>query len=100
MKHSMPTTRTHEGGFTLVELLIAMTVMAIGLAGIAALFVGAIATNSKNKTDATATMLAETVMEQLASSDVSYAATIPITDCAGNAFTMAHASSGRRTLKP
>jgi len=73
---------------TLVELMIAMVVLAIGLAGLTTLFLTALATNNKNNRDTASTNLAQTVMEQIATQPANVAATIPITDCAGNVTNM------------
>lgn len=88
-----------QAGMTLIELLIAMLVLAVGLVGILALITGAIASNSTNKNDSTATMVAQSVMEVI----VSRSANLPgtgigavsggnpnpypsMTDCQGNTF--------------
>jgi prepilin-type N-terminal cleavage/methylation domain-containing protein len=86
----MPTPRNSQQGTTLIELMIAMVVLAIGLGGITTLLVVAIGTNNRNSRDTTATMLAQLVIEEIGSQDPnSGILTIPITDCAGNAFNMA-----------
>ena len=75
---------------SLIELMIAMVVLAIGLGGITILLVIAIGTNNRNSKDTTATMLAQLVIEEIGSQDPnSGILTIPITDCAGNAFNIA-----------
>lgn len=75
-----------EQGMTLVELMIAMVVLAIGLAGLTTLFLTALATNNKNNRDTAATNLAQTVMEQISAQPdtAASAGVLPITDCAGN----------------
>ena len=82
--------RSPQQGMTLIELMIAMVVLAIGLGGITTLLVIGIGTNNRNSKDTTATMLAQLVIEEITSQDPnSGILTIPITDCAGNAFNMA-----------
>lgn len=82
--------RNLQQGMTLIELMIAMVVLAIGLGGITTLLVIAIGTNNRNSRDTTATMLAQLVIEEIGSQDPnSGILTIPITDCAGNAFNIA-----------
>jgi|SRR5579862_114471 len=82
--------RNSQQGMTLIELMIAMVVLAIGLGGITSLLVIAIGTNNRNSRDTTATMLAQLVIEEIGSQDPnSSLPTIPITDCAGNAFNIA-----------
>ena len=85
----MPASRNPQLGMTLVELMIAMLVLAVGLGGITTLLITAISTNNRNSRDTTATMLAQLVIEEIGSQDPnSGVINIPITDCAGNAFDM------------
>lgn len=82
--------RSPQRGMTLIELMIAIVVLAVGLGGITSLLVLAIGTNNRNSKDTTATMLAQLVIEEIGSQDPnSGILTIPITDCAGNAFNIA-----------
>jgi type IV pilus modification protein PilV len=81
-----------QAGFSLVELLIAMFVMAVGLSAIAILFTTAIASNQRNKVNTTATMLAQTVLDQVAAKAANDANNVTITDCTGAAKTIATAS--------
>jgi type IV pilus assembly protein PilV len=83
--------RKSEGGMTLVELMIAMAVLAIGLGGITNLLVVAMATDNKNSKDTSATLLAQMVIEQISAQHPNSTATISVTDCAGNAWTVATA---------
>lgn len=53
-----------QTGFTLVELLVALTIFAIGLLSIAGMQVTALRTNSSANTLSAATALAEGVMEE------------------------------------
>jgi type IV pilus modification protein PilV len=87
LPHKMPVSRNPQLGMTLVELMIAMLVLAIGLGGVTTLLITAISTNNRNSRDTTATMLAQLVIEEIGSQDPnSGVINIPITDCAGNAF--------------
>lgn len=82
--------RSPQRGMSLIELMIAMVVLAIGLGGITTLLVISIGTNNRNSKDTTATMLAQLVIEEIGAQDPnSSQPTIPITDCAGNAFNIA-----------
>ncbi|HEY6902824.1 MAG TPA: prepilin-type N-terminal cleavage/methylation domain-containing protein [Candidatus Acidoferrales bacterium] len=72
-----------ERGATLIELMIAMLVLAIGLAGVTTLLVTAIASNNRNNTDTTATLLAQMVTEQISAQDVYNNGLINVTDCTG-----------------
>jgi prepilin-type N-terminal cleavage/methylation domain-containing protein len=84
-----------QRGMSMIELLIAMTVMAIGISGILSLVLLAIAANQRSKGDTTSTMLAQLVIEQAqmvpANGSVSNGAggvilvpTVTVVDCAGN----------------
>src|SRR6266700_6414531 len=73
--------RSAERGISLVELVIAITVLAIGMAGLAVLFSTAIMNNSRSKGDTSGTMLAQTVLETIAAQPANTAATFTLTDC-------------------
>ena len=73
-----------ERGMSLVELMVAMLVLAIGLAGVTTLLVTAIASNHRSSTDTTATLLAQMVVEQISAEQVYSSQTITVTDCSGN----------------
>jgi len=70
-----------ERGISLVELVIAITVLAIGMAGLAVLFSTAIMNNSRSKGDTSGTMLTQTVLEQIAAQPANLAANLTLTDC-------------------
>lgn len=81
--------RMTDRGTTLIELMVAMLILSIGMAGTTILLTGSIASNSKNSRDTTATLLAQMVMEQISAQHVYSNATINITDCANNSWTIA-----------
>ena len=74
---------------SLIELMIAMVVLAIGLGGITILLTGSIASNNKNNHDTTATLLAQMVLQQISGQHVYSNQTINIADCNGNNWTIA-----------
>jgi prepilin-type N-terminal cleavage/methylation domain-containing protein len=76
---------------TLIELMIAMLVLAIGLGGITILLAGAMTSDNKNSKDMTATLLAQMVMEQISAQHVYINSAITIPDCAGTNWTIATA---------
>lgn len=80
--------RTSEQGSALIELMIAMLVLAVGLAGITILLTTAIASNNRNYSDTTATLLAQMVIEQISAQHVYSNDNITVTDCAGNPWTI------------
>jgi prepilin-type N-terminal cleavage/methylation domain-containing protein len=81
--------RKAEAGMTLVELLIAMLILAIGLGGLTNVLVVAMDTNNRNSKDTSATLLAQMVIEQMSAQHPNSNAPISVTDCAGNAWTIA-----------
>src|SRR5689334_22375452 len=74
---------------SLIELMIAMLVLAIGFGGIAVLLSSTISSDSKNRWDTSATLLAQMVMEQISAQHVytdPAATTLNIQDCASNTW--------------
>ncbi len=54
-----------QAGFTLLELMLAALVLVFGLLAITALFATAIGNNGRSRVDSTATMLSQSVIEQI-----------------------------------
>lgn len=78
-------------GFSLVELMIAMVVLAVGLLAAAGLICAAMSTNIVPKLGATSATLAESTMERILAvppDATGAAAATTLTDCAGNNFTI------------
>ena len=75
--------RRRQAGLSMVELLIAMLVLAVGMMGSMVLVRTAIVNNNRNKLDTTATALAQMVLEQISSRSAVNASNIIIADCAG-----------------
>jgi type IV pilus modification protein PilV len=71
-----------QQGFTLIELMIAMVVLAVGLLAMAGLLGQAILSNNRSKLDSTATMMAQAVVEQINSTMVG-GGNATLTDCTG-----------------
>ena len=78
-----------ERGSMLLELMIAIVVLAIGMGGLIPVLVSSMYTNSRAGNDTTSTMLAEHVLEQISAQPANSANTLTITDCAGTAWTIA-----------
>jgi len=81
--------RARQSGMTLLELMMAMVVLAIGLGALSSLFISAALSNNKNSRNTTATLLAQLVLEQISSQSPNSTATIFLTDCAGNTWAVA-----------
>lgn len=101
--------KRRERGMSMVELLIAMTVMAVGISGILALVLLAIAANQRSKGDTTSVMLGQLVIEQAqmipANGSVANGVggtinvpTVTVVDCAGTAQVINLAATNGATL--
>jgi type IV pilus modification protein PilV len=91
--------RNGEQGLTLIEVMIAGLILVVGMLGFAALMATAIAANARSRTDSTASMLSQTVMEQIAASLIgkSGAAAPQVKDCTGTLYNI-DMSPGGATL--
>lgn len=84
-----------EEGLTFIELLMAMTLLTIGLSAIMGLIVVAMAGNNRNKKDTTAILLTQNVLELLSNVPATVDnRTITLTDCAGTNWTITTAPGG------
>ena len=72
-----------QAGFTLLELMIAGLVLIFGLLAITALFATAVGNNGRSRVDSTATMLAQSVIEQITAA-LALGGPSSVTDCSGN----------------
>ncbi len=77
-----------ESGMSMIELIMAMTLLAVGLAGVMILITTAIASNNRNKLDTTATVLSQMMVERLVAAGVTASSTFTITDCQSNDLTV------------
>jgi prepilin-type N-terminal cleavage/methylation domain-containing protein len=69
---------------SLIELMIAMVILAVGLGGLSTLFILASETNNKNSKATSSTMLAQQVLEQISAQHPDSIQVITLTDCTGN----------------
>jgi len=83
--------RQSQAGMTLVELMIALSILAVGMGALTNLLVVAMATDNRNSKDTSATLLAQMVIEQISAQHPNSTAAISVTDCAGNNWTIATA---------
>jgi len=75
--------QTRQAGFTLLELMIAALVLTFGLLALTALFATAIGNNGRSRVDSTATMLTQSVIEQITAA-LALGGPSKVTDCGGN----------------
>ena len=76
-----------QSGITMIEVLLASTVLTIASMGLIGLIASSIATDTRNKFDSTTTMLAQSIVEQIASTAIG-SGTASLTDCAGNTWSI------------
>jgi len=78
-------------GFSLIELMIAMAVLAVGLLGGIVVIIMSTANDGRSKLHTTAVTMAESTMEKILAipqNATGTAARTSLTDCAGNTFTI------------
>src|SRR5579862_5995346 len=76
-----------QAGITMIETLLASSILVIGSLGMIGVVIGSIATNNRNKIDSTQSMLATSILEQIDSTVIG-SGTSNLTDCAGNTWTI------------
>jgi type II secretory pathway pseudopilin PulG len=77
----------------LLELLIAIVVLAIGMGGLLVLLVSALSTNNRSGNDTSSTMLAEHIIEQISAQPADTSTALSINDCAGTAWSVSTAGA-------
>lgn len=78
--------RSTQRGMSLIELMIAMLVLATGLGALTILFIFSSESDNKNSKSTSSTMLAQRVLEQISAQHPDSIQVITMTDCAGNAW--------------
>lgn len=78
-------------GIGMVELILAMAILAVGLAAVLELILNAAYISNKNGKDTSATLVAQTVLEQISSQSPNSTATDSLTDCTGTVNSVATA---------
>jgi hypothetical protein len=77
-----------ERGSMMLELLIAIVVLAVGMCGVLILVASSMYTNNRSGSDTSSTMIAEHILEQIGAEQANSIAPLSITDCAGTAWTV------------
>lgn len=90
MKSASHNRRHQERGFTLLELMIAALVLAVGLTGGLLLVMTAVAGNYRSKSDSTSTILSQMTMEMIASVPANSSSTVTIKDCNPTSSSASH----------
>jgi type IV pilus modification protein PilV len=81
-------TVTMQRGMSLIELMIALTVLAVGLVGLLAIILSAMVSNNRNKLDTAGTFIAQGVMDQILVQPANLNTSLSLTDCAGTTSTV------------
>lgn len=87
-KRSTVSMKNQERGAMLIELMIAMLVLAIGLGALTTLITACMTTDNRNSKDTSATLLAQKVIEELSAQNTNSTNAVVLTDCAGNTWTI------------
>lgn len=80
-----------QTGMTLLELMIAMGVLAVGMGGVLVLFTGAISANNRNKVDTEAVLTSQIFLERISDAN---GTSFNVTDCQSNAITVTTVAGG------
>ena len=83
-----------QEGLTIIELMIAMFVLAVGILGSMSLVIMAINGDFRSKQQSNSTALAQMVTEKIMSIPAYTSPNLTLTDCAGTNFTIATAAGG------
>lgn len=96
-RHPIRIRNTRQSGFSLIEVMMAMLVLAVGLMGSIGMICVAAASNGGSKLNTTAATLAESTMERIvviSQGSTGNGALTSLTDCRGNVFTMDSSQGG------
>lgn len=88
------TSRRQQRGMTLIELMIAMVVLAIGVVGSMVLVVRAIGGDAASKQLSNSTVLAQTVTERMMALPAGTNTIVTITDCTNTAYNVSTSPGG------
>ena len=81
-------TKKRGGGFSLLEMLVAILVLGTAMIGGLSMMVLGLARNTSTRTDTTAANVAQTILEDIASAPPLSNPTLKITDCTGQILTI------------
>lgn len=79
---------TRDKGMSLIELMVAIAVVAIGIGGTTILLTSSISSDSRSNTSTTSALLAQMVLEMISAQDVNSTQALQVTDCANNVWTI------------
>ncbi len=87
-KRSTCLKKNPQRGAMLIELMIAMLVLATGLGALTTLIAACMVTDNRNSKDTSATLLAQKVIEELSAQNTNSPNVVVLSDCAGNTWTI------------
>lgn len=90
----MSRTSRKQRGFSIIELMLAVFILAMGVLACMGMLITGMATNVVNKNDSAGTMLSQMVIEQIYTLPVDSGKTMTVVDCAGNSFSVKSDSGG------
>jgi Tfp pilus assembly protein PilV len=85
--------KSSQCGSMLLELLIAIAVLAVGMGGLLVLLVSAASTNNRSGNDTSSTMIAEHIIEQISSEPANSSTALSIQDCASTTWSVSTAGA-------
>lgn len=83
-----------QSGFSIIELMLAVFILAVGVLACMGMLLTGMATNVANKNDSAGTMLSQMVIEQIYTLPVDSGKTMTVVDCAGNSWSIKSNSGG------
>jgi prepilin-type N-terminal cleavage/methylation domain-containing protein len=89
-----------EDGLTLIEMMIAMVVLAVGILASMSLVVMAITGNSRSKQQTNSTALTQMVTEKIMSIPANQSPTLTITDCTNTSYNVSTTASSTGSGAP
>jgi prepilin-type N-terminal cleavage/methylation domain-containing protein len=93
--------RTRECGMTMLELLIAMAVLAVGMTGAMGMILAAVQSDARNKNDTAAVVLDQEILERFGTySNFPTAGSVVIPDCGTNPANNSHLANVAGAVAP
>jgi len=88
MKKNIKNKAQGSEGFSLIELTVAMFVLAVGVLGGMLMIIIGMTRDNSIRVDTTATNAAQAVLEEIAGAPANTSPTLTVTDCLGNSLTI------------
>jgi type IV pilus assembly protein PilV len=93
--------RFRQNGMTLLELLIAITVLSIGMLGASGMILAAVKSDARNKNDTAAVVLDQEILERFATyANYPVSGTVTVSDCGTNVANNKHLANVAGAVPP